>query len=145
MPMIVRSGNSIPQIILRMVWIVALIFSASYSLCAQKSNGREGGDSIPIKPPINQTLLHNFHTDTILPLSMFEFPINAHEFVHQSLTTLPTSLSSQFQQQVDVVSPWKQELIKQNELRTLRTVLGVVQTGGTAFLLYEHIRKYGLK
>jgi hypothetical protein len=35
--------------------------------------------------------------------------------------------------------------MKQNEYRTLRTVLGALEVGGTAYLLYEHIRKYGLK
>ena len=48
-------------------------------------------------------------------------------------------------EKVDLVSSWKSVLTKQEELRTLRTILGTVQLGGVAYLAYRHIKKYGLK
>jgi hypothetical protein len=132
-------------IIQRMVWILIFIFSTSYSLFAQELGKRESNDTLALKQPINQNLLCSLHTDIIVPSPLHDYPIYSPGFFHQSLTNLPSSLSMQFQQQIDVVSPWKQELTKQNEYHTLKTVLGIIQVGGTAYFLYEHIKKYGLK
>jgi hypothetical protein len=129
----------------RILWIFVLCIAAANSLYPQESGRKDVSDSLALKPSINQSLIRSFHSDVILPSSLRETTIYSPGFLHQSITNLPYSLSSQFQQQIDVVSPWKQELIKQNEYRTLRTVLGALQAGGTAYLLYEHIRKYGVK
>jgi hypothetical protein len=145
MPVNARTGIILVRIIYRVVWIFVLYVSTENSLYAQEPGRTDVSDSLAIKAPINQSLLHSFQLDVILPSSLRETPIYSPGFVHQPLTNLPSSLSLQFQQQIDVVSPWKQELMKQNEYRTLRTVLGALQVGGTAYLLYEHIRKYGLK
>jgi hypothetical protein len=121
-------------------------FSMAYTLCAQEPGKKEVHDSLMNKPIINQSLLRSYHTDIILPPSLRESTIYySPGFLHQSLTYLPTSLSSQFQQQIDVASPWKQELAKEKEFRTLKFILQAVEAGGTAYLLYEHFRKYGSK
>jgi hypothetical protein len=145
MPVNASSGIILAWIIFRAVWIFVLYVSAANSLYAQEPGRTDVSDSLATKAPINQSLLHSFQSDVILPSSLRDTSLYSSGFVHQSLTNLPSSLSLQFQQQIDVVSPWKQELMKQNEYRTLRTVLGALQVGGTAYLLYEHIRKYGLK
>jgi hypothetical protein len=145
MPIIGRSGILIERIIHWAVWMLVFSFSMAYTLCAQEPDKKEVRDTLMKNPPINQSLLRSYHTDIILPPSLRESPIYSPGFLHQSLTYFPTSLSSQFQQQIDVVSPWKQELAKENELRTLRFILQAVGAGGTAYLLYEHIRKYGSK
>jgi len=126
-------------------WIFVLCIVGANTLSTQESGRKDVTDSLALNRPINQSLLRNFHSDVILPSSLRETDIYSPGFLHQSMINLPPSLSSQFQQQTDVVSPWKQELIKQNEYHTLRTVLGVLQAGGTAYLLYEHFRKYGVK
>jgi hypothetical protein len=118
----------------------------AYTLCAQEPAKKEVRDTLMKKPIINQSLLRSYHTNIILPPSLRESPIYySPGFLHQSLTYFPSSLSSQFQQQVDVVSPWKQELAKENEFRTLKFILQTVEAGGTAYLLYEHFRRYGSK
>ena len=133
------------QTIYRVMWIFALCVSAENSLYTQGPGKKDVIDSVANQPPINLSLLRSFHSDVILPLSLRENSIYLSGFLHQTLINLPSSLSMQFQQQIDVVSPWKHDLMKQNEYRTLRTVLGALQIGGTSYLLYEHIRKYGLK
>jgi predicted Rdx family selenoprotein len=45
----------------------------------------------------------------------------------------------------DLSSIWQHEWAKQNENRTLKMILQSVEAGGTAYILYEHIKKYGLK
>ncbi|MCX6121484.1 MAG: hypothetical protein NTX44_07675 [Ignavibacteriales bacterium] len=145
MPIHGRSGNLIAQVIPCVVWILVLSFSATYALSAQEQSKMEVRDTLVKKPLINQSLLRSFDADILLPSSLRDVPEYVPLSLHQSITSLPTSLSGQFQQQIDVVSPWKQELAKQNEFRMLKTLLGAVQAGGTAYLLYEHIRKFGLK
>jgi len=98
-----------------------------------------------MKSRINQSLLRNFKTDIVLPPSLQKSPLPLSGFLHQSLTMIPPSLSWNFQQQIDVVSPWKQELAKQKKLRTITFILQAIEAGGTAYLLYEHIDRYGLK
>jgi hypothetical protein len=140
-----RPGILIIQLLHQVVWILILNISAASSLSAQESDRREVRDTLVKKPLINQSLLRSFDAEVILPIALRDSPEYLPLSLHQSLTNLPTSLSGQFQKQIDVFSPWKQELAKQNEMRTLKTILGAVQVGGTVYLLYEHIRKYGLK
>ena len=145
MPIIGRSGILIERVIQRAVWIFVFSFSMVYTLYAQELAKKELRDTLIKKPLINQSLLRSLDADIILPSLLRESPLYSSGFLHQSIAYLPTSLSSQFQQQIDVVSPWKQELAKENEFRTLKYVLQAVDAGGTAYLLYEHFRKYGSK
>jgi hypothetical protein len=125
--------------------IMIIIIASFYSLCAQESGKRDIVDSNLTKTPINQYLLRNFQTDIVLPPSLKNSPDFMPAFLRQSMTNIPPSLSIEFQQKVDITSYWKQELAREDEYKTLRLVLGSIQAGGTAYLLYEHIRKYGLK
>jgi hypothetical protein len=67
------------------------------------------------------------------------------DFVHQSLTVPMPPFSWTFKSKIDLESAWKQELAKQDEYKTLRTILGSVEMGGVAYLTYLHLKKYGLK
>jgi hypothetical protein len=64
------------------------------------------------------------------------------EYFRASLTA-PLSLTEKASHEIQGI--WQQELARQNEGKTWRAILGSIQMGGTAYLLYEHIRKYGLK
>ncbi|MGD0038253.1 MAG: hypothetical protein ABSC53_13290 [Bacteroidota bacterium] len=50
-----------------------------------------------------------------------------------------------YKTEIDLKSAWKQELTKQEEYQTLRTILGSIEMGGVAYLTYLHLKKYGLK
>ncbi len=50
-----------------------------------------------------------------------------------------------YKTKIDLESAWKQELTKQEEYRTLRTILGSIEMGGVGYLTYLHLKKYGLK
>ncbi|MGD0036354.1 MAG: hypothetical protein ABSC53_03570 [Bacteroidota bacterium] len=145
MPLRDRDGILIVRIIHRWVWVLAFSFSVAYTLYAQEPSRKELRDTLVKKALINQSLLRSFQIEIIPSPSLRDSPEYLPMSLHQALTILPTSLSGQFQQQIDLVSPWKQELAKQNELHTLKIILGAVQAGGTTYLLYEHIKKYGLK
>ena len=48
-------------------------------------------------------------------------------------------------QKIDLISPFRLQMARENESRTWRTILGSVQIGGVAYLVYRRIKKYGLK
>ncbi len=50
-----------------------------------------------------------------------------------------------FPGKIDLDSPLRLQLAKQNEYGTMRAVLGTVQLGGVAYIAYRHLKKYGLK
>jgi hypothetical protein len=129
-------------------WAVLMsIFSLvmASTLCAQQKDKGEIQDTLMKNPRLNQYLFHDFDTFIKLSPSLRKSPIYWRGLLHQSLTYLPSSLSPQFPQPVDVVTPWKQELAKEKELYTLRLILQAIEAGGTAYVLYEHIKKYGLE
>ena len=64
------------------------------------------------------------------------------EYLRASLTA-PPSLTEKTSRELQDI--WQHELAVQNEGRTWKTILSSLQVGGTAYILYEHVRKYGLK
>lgn len=145
MPTTNKSAAIIELLVHYVSWISVFSFSVVYMVCAQELTNRESPDTLRIKTPINRSLLLGFDSLSILSPSIRKSSINYTWYAHQSLINLPSSLSPQFQQQIDVISPWKQELAEGNRLRAINWFLQSVQAGATAYILYEHIRKYGLK
>jgi hypothetical protein len=81
--------------------------------------------------------------DLSLPLSLKLITSDySPEYLRASLTA-PPSLTEKANREIQGI--WQRELTQQNEGKTWRTILSFLQTGGTAYLLYEHIHKYGLK
>ena len=66
-------------------------------------------------------------------------------FLRQSLASPAPSLFMKSQQNVGIASVWKNDVLKQQENRTLMTILGSIQAGAVAYLAYKHIKEYGLK
>jgi hypothetical protein len=122
-----------------------LVLISANSVFTQDSTQKEKPDTLRRRFPINRSLLHGFDTLGTIPSTLRKPPIYAPWYIRQSLINLPPSLSYQYQQEVDVVSPWEAELARDNELRTLKILLQAVSAGGTAYILYEHIRKNGLE
>jgi hypothetical protein len=81
----------------------------------------------------------------IIPRSFTDTQQNFSDFFHRSLTVPMPPFSWAYKTKIDLESAWKQELTKQEEYRTLRTVLGSVKMGGVAYLTYLHFKKYGAK
>lgn len=46
---------------------------------------------------------------------------------------------------MDLSMPWKLQLARENEHRTMYSILGAVEAGGVAYLAYKHIQKHGWK
>jgi hypothetical protein len=80
-----------------------------------------------------------------LPLSLKMSSENVPYYPNQpSIVSLQYS-SWKLQQNISLAPIWKLELAKQEEYKTLRTILGSIEAGGAAYLTYLHFKKYGLK
>jgi hypothetical protein len=80
-----------------------------------------------------------------LPLSLRIIPENIPYYLDQpSVVSLQYS-SWKLQQNLNLSPIWKLELAKQDEYKTLYTILGSIEAGGVAYLTYLHFKKYGLK
>jgi hypothetical protein len=83
---------------------------------------------------------------TVLPPQSYGGPQESFsDFLHQSLSVPMPPLSWTFKTNIDLKTSWKQELAKQEEYRTWRSILGSIEMGGVAYLTYLHLKKYGLK
>jgi len=45
---------------------------------------------------------------------------------------------------IDLLAPLRLQRARENELKTLRTLLGTVQIGGVAYIAYRHLKKRGV-
>jgi hypothetical protein len=80
-----------------------------------------------------------------LPMSLMAFPAEIrYDFNQSPVISLQTS-SWKLQQNLNLSPIWKLELAKQDEYKTLRTILGSIEAGGVGYLAYLHFKKYGLK
>ncbi|MCX6139209.1 MAG: hypothetical protein NTV54_17140 [Ignavibacteriales bacterium] len=82
--------------------------------------------------------------DTLSPLPPLtlrtitaEFPGVVYRLSESSAQLLPWKM----QEKLDLAAPWKLQLAEENTYRTLRMVLGSIQVGGVAYLMYEHFKK----
>ena len=83
----------------------------------------------------------NYLLSPSLRLTLGEYP----DLLSQPQVIPLSSISWSMNTNSSIESIWKQELIRQNEYRTLKTIVSSVQIGGVAYLAYLHIKKYGLK
>lgn len=80
-----------------------------------------------------------------LPFAISTAPANYPEYLHLKFGSSSNALNSIIEQNLDVSEIWKIGKLREDELKTLRSILGSVQLGGVAYLAYRHIKKYGLK
>jgi hypothetical protein len=123
--------------------IVALFFILSFSSLAQEIN-----------------YLHTKDTSLYLvqlyaPEFVFEQSLNYSSISVNTLNNFPSYpfQSSAFQSQslvwdlqnnpIDIASPWKLQLAKENETKTWNMIFGSVGTGGALYIAYRHVKKYG--
>ena len=109
------------------------------------THGQEPQDTLTNKPNIFDSGLSIVTPPVLYNLSIRTTPAFHQTLLQPSFTLSMQPFSWKSPERIDLISPWQCELTKQEELRTLRTILGTVQLGGVAYLAYQHIKKYGLK
>jgi hypothetical protein len=126
--------------------ILVLAFVFIFTASGQEQKNVQPPDSSKKRSQFNRLEL-SLAQPTFLPAHSYgDTQQNFSDFLHhQSLTVPMPPFSWTFKSKIDLESAWKQELTKQEEYRTLRTILGSVEMGGVTYLTYLHLKKYGLK
>ena len=130
-----------------MKFILTLFVSSTMSLNAFSQD--------PKHVPSQDSSAVRRQTSEAIPFShprLFELPppLNVDSqwfpgFLRQSLASPLPSLLWESRQDFGIASAWKNEVLKQEEYKTLKTILGSIQAGGAAYLAYRYVKKYGLK
>jgi hypothetical protein len=130
---------------MRTAAILILFFSLTLFASGQEQ------DTVPLQDtsvnePRNFNSGYLFGTPSLsLPLSLRIIPENIPYYLNQpSVVSLQYS-SWKLQQNLNLSPIWKLELAKQEEYKTLRTILLSIEAGGVAYLTYQHFKNYGLK
>jgi hypothetical protein len=59
------------------------------------------------------------------------------------INALSSYLSANQNNTVNILSPLYQNYVSSQSMRTIKTILGSVSFGATAYLAYKHLKKYG--
>jgi len=130
---------------MKFILIFFFSFVVTFSICGQGLQQISKEDSTPVKPKIYNTQLFVTSPILSLPFAFNTVPDNYPESLHLKFGSSSNSLHSIIEQNLDVSEIWKIGKLKEDELKTLRSILGSVQLGGVAYLAYKHVKKYGLK
>ncbi len=106
------------------------------------------GSDAALAPPIRSLVIPLFDRSApVMPLSLelTTTPEYFKSIIFQSTGATPYFFMPREMDDIDLAAPWKLQLARENQHRTLYTILGAVQAGGVAYLAYRHIRKHGLK
>ena len=126
--------------------ILILFFSSvvTFSIYGQGLQQISKEDSTPVTPQIYSAQLFLSSPILSLPFAFNKVTDNYPESLHLKFGS-SSNLNTIIEQNLDVSEIWKIGALKEEELKTLRAILGSVQLGGVAYLAYKHIKKYGLK
>jgi hypothetical protein len=138
--------------------VLFALFLSSHNAFPQERNPRL--DSLSLKVPSRDlgtpllspwiSLPWSFKTDQkgmrgfLLQPSPIMGPESLPGFLRLSLAQ-PMQSPWDSQQKLSLASCWREDLLREQAYSTFRMILGAMEAGGTAYLLYKHIRKYGLK
>ena len=130
---------------MRSIGLLLITFASFLAVNGQEQKNVQQQDTLQKKPQF-----YNFELfltqPTLLPPQSYGGPQESiSDFLHQSLSVPMPPFSWTFKTNLDLKNSWKQELAKQEEYRTWRSILGSIEMGGVAYLTYMHLKKYGLK
>ena len=127
------------------IWVVLIgLIALTSATFGQDSALRPADTSTPMLRSLGLELSLNRSTilhSADLSIEPAEYPF----LLRRSLEAPLPSLELEMSRNLELQTIWKNELAKQNEYKTLRTILGSVQIGGAAYLTYLRLKRYGLK
>lgn len=129
---------------MKFILLIFFTFVVTFSICGQGQQHISKEDSTKVIPQINSTQLLFSSPILSLPFAISTAPDNYPESLRLKFGS-SSNLHSIIEQNLDVSEIWKIGKLKEDQLKTLRSILGSVKLGGVAYLTYKHIKKYGLK
>lgn len=130
---------------IKLILIFSFICVVTFSVFGQGQQQISQEDSTKILPQSYSNQLFFSSPILSLPFAFNTVPDNYPESLHLRFGSSSNTLNSIIEQNLDVSEIWKIGKLREDELKTLRSILGSVQLGGVAYLAYRHIKKYGLK
>ena len=140
-----RVGNFPAARAIQAITILILFFAATFTAHGQEQEKVQLRDTtvvtlqlfVPNALPIKLSLFP--------PPQIQTAPESSLRFFFQSPPLPSQHFTWEFKEKLDLTAPLKLELADEAKHRTWRSILGSIQAGGTAYILYQHIKKYGLK
>ncbi len=130
---------------MRIAGILILFFSITLSASGQEQHTLSVRDT-SVNKQRNYDSVYLFGTRSFsLPLSLRIIPENIPYYLTQPPIVSLQYSSWKLRQNLNFAPIWKIELAKQEEYKTLYTILGSIEASGVAYLTYLHLKKYGLK
>jgi len=123
---------------------IALLFFATASMEIQAQE--QSADTQKSAPILFLSGIVHDTSSLLLPSSLDDslkyVPLSLYQ-----VFMLPESYSSLSAKNtnMNIYAIWKDELASQKKYQVLKTLLMTVEAGGTAYLMYEHFQKYGVK
>jgi hypothetical protein len=139
------NSEQLVDVCTKSIGILIFIFTFAYTANGQEQKSVQQQDTSIKRSRFYDPELFFVKPALIIPQSFGVTQENFSSFLHQSLTVPMPPFSWTYKTKIDLESAWKQELTKQEEYRTLRTILGSIEMGGVAYLTYLHLKNYGLK
>jgi hypothetical protein len=130
---------------MKSIGLLLLIFATFLAVNGQEQQNERQQDTLQKKPQFYNIELFLTQPTVLPPRSSGGPQDSFSDFPRQSLSVPMPPFSWTFKTNIDLETSWKQELAKQEEYRTWKSILGSIEMGGVAYLTYLHLKKYGLK
>ena len=130
---------------MKSIGLLLLTFASFLAVNGQEQKNVQQQDTLQKKPQFYNFKLFLTQPTLLRPQSYKVPQESFSDFIHQSLSVPMPPFSWTYKTKLDLETSWKQELAKQEEYRTWRSILESIEMGGVAYLTYLHLKKYGLK
>jgi hypothetical protein len=127
------------------ITILILFFAATFTARGQEQERVQLRDTTAVTLQLFDPNALPIKLSLFPPPQLQTAPESSLRFFFQSSPFPSQQFSRKFKEKLDLTAPLKLELADQEKYRTWRSILGSIQAGGTAYILYQHIKKYGLK
>jgi hypothetical protein len=126
-------------------WLVFCCFAVAFSVHGQGLMGGEMKDTSSNRLRLIDPGISSGRPVFLLPPTLSIIPDDFSVTEERGFTSVPPFLASSVTGKIDLIAPFKLQLAKQNELHTLRSILGTVQLGAVGYLAYKQIKRWGKK
>lgn len=142
-----KKGGAIMRINFRTFRYGSIFLMLTACAFAQDLIKPQRGDTVLTKSAMVDPFLRIDRQVLLLPLfdELAITPGYYSSIIFQPSAPLADIFSRKEVEIIDLSLPWKLQLARQAEYKTLYSILGAVEAGGVGYLAYKHIQKYGWK
>jgi hypothetical protein len=125
--------------------ILILLFTVVFAASGQEQRTVQLRDTAEIRLRLFDPNIPSIKLSLFPPPQIQITPEIYHRFLYESSALPAQQFTWDFKEKLDLTAPLKLQLADQEKYRTWHMILGSIQAGGTAYILYQHLKKYGIK